>query len=78
MTDLNIHNALLAYESVRLPRTHAVINGSRLSGKNYELSGEYGDDLIRVAAHNEALTRWISEDDPEEDVQIALDRMKTY
>jgi len=67
----NIVTALKIYDTVRRPRTVEVMHGARLSGQNYEFWGVCGDDLPRVAADHEELTRWINGTDPEDDAKEA-------
>lgn len=54
-----------------------MIVGSRENGLNFELNGAYGDDLPNVGKSIGELTAWISDLDPEKEVEAALEKFET-
>jgi salicylate hydroxylase len=75
-TRSTLPSALQAYEAVRLPHTHEILHGSRLNGKNFDLTGPYGEDITQIGKSIVEVTKWMSELDPEDDLKKALKLMK--
>ena len=71
-TRATLHRALQAYEHVRLPMAHHVMEGSRRSGIMYELQSEFRDKYDVLGPAIERQWDWVGGPNPDEEVQRAV------
>lgn len=77
ITAENLHQALAAYESVRLPFANKTLRASAVQGKMYEFNSVYGDSYTSLGLALDENWEWLWEETPEEEVERAVNRMQS-